>query len=211
MADLDSPQPLEHQHTELKEGSCACGQLKITMSGVPVRTSICHCYACQVYIEILSYYLSYKEYSEILKAYHIGIEKFQADSINIQKSHYENVKSSYSNLSNATKAVSDSIMEEIKGLESGLQLDINLEKKKSGEAFKSIIESGKSVNTYMKSKLEAVQNDLKAVDKHAKMAIIGKINVCSLWPYFTFLSFRPLGFMCLLVGSFTGYTVFVSQ
>jgi hypothetical protein len=30
-----------------REGSCSCGQLRVTVSGEPVRVSICHCFACQ--------------------------------------------------------------------------------------------------------------------------------------------------------------------
>ena len=30
-----------------REASCSCGQLRVTVSGDPVRVSICHCLACQ--------------------------------------------------------------------------------------------------------------------------------------------------------------------
>lgn len=30
-----------------REGSCSCGQLRVTATGDPVRVSICHCLACQ--------------------------------------------------------------------------------------------------------------------------------------------------------------------
>lgn len=28
-------------------GSCRCGQLRVTVSGEPIRISVCHCLACQ--------------------------------------------------------------------------------------------------------------------------------------------------------------------
>ena len=31
----------------LRSASCSCGQLHLTVSGEPVRISICHCLACQ--------------------------------------------------------------------------------------------------------------------------------------------------------------------
>jgi hypothetical protein len=30
-----------------REASCSCGQLRVSVSGEPVRVSICHCLACQ--------------------------------------------------------------------------------------------------------------------------------------------------------------------
>jgi hypothetical protein len=30
-----------------REASCSCGQLRVVVSGDPVRVSICHCLACQ--------------------------------------------------------------------------------------------------------------------------------------------------------------------
>jgi hypothetical protein len=30
-----------------REASCSCGQLRVTVTGDPVRVSICHCLACQ--------------------------------------------------------------------------------------------------------------------------------------------------------------------
>ncbi len=30
-----------------REASCACGQLRVTTTGEPVRVSVCHCFACQ--------------------------------------------------------------------------------------------------------------------------------------------------------------------
>jgi hypothetical protein len=30
-----------------REASCSCGQLRVTVSGDPVRVSVCHCLACQ--------------------------------------------------------------------------------------------------------------------------------------------------------------------
>ena len=31
----------------MREAACACGQLRVTTSGDPVRISMCHCLACQ--------------------------------------------------------------------------------------------------------------------------------------------------------------------
>src|ERR1700753_2390407 len=30
-----------------REASCSCGQLRLTVSGDPLRVSVCHCLACQ--------------------------------------------------------------------------------------------------------------------------------------------------------------------
>jgi hypothetical protein len=31
----------------MREASCSCGQLRVTVEGEPVRVSVCHCLACQ--------------------------------------------------------------------------------------------------------------------------------------------------------------------
>ncbi|HEY2034677.1 MAG TPA: GFA family protein [Rhizomicrobium sp.] len=31
----------------VRKASCSCGQLRVTVTGDPVRISICHCFACQ--------------------------------------------------------------------------------------------------------------------------------------------------------------------
>jgi hypothetical protein len=31
----------------IRQASCSCGQLRLTVEGEPVRISICHCFACQ--------------------------------------------------------------------------------------------------------------------------------------------------------------------
>lgn len=34
-------------HTTSRTAACSCGQLSATVSGEPIRVSICHCLACQ--------------------------------------------------------------------------------------------------------------------------------------------------------------------
>ena len=131
--------------------------------------------------EILDYYLTNQEYEAIQKVYHVGVEKFQLESMNVQKSSFESIKNNYANLASSIQTVNDSTMEEIKGFESGLQLDINLDKKKSSEALKSVNETSKQAQDYLKSKLSEVEKDLDAVDRHAKRAILGKNQSSDEW------------------------------
>jgi Protein of unknown function (DUF1640) len=123
--------------------------------------------------ELNSFYLTLNEYDMILKVYHNGIEKFFTDSQTIQKSHFESVRNSYAHLSTSTASVHELIMEEIKGLESGMLLDMNLEKKKTNEALNTVNELSARSDGYMKKKMDDVKSDLTFVEKHARTAIIG--------------------------------------
>lgn len=130
--------------------------------------------------ELSNFYLSLNEYDEILKMYHHHIERFHHDSQTIQSTHHDSERGSYSALSTNVQHVSEMVMEEIKALESGLQLDVSLEKKKTDESLKNILDSANEADVYMKNKLQGVQNDLKSVETHARSAIVGFISILSL-------------------------------
>jgi hypothetical protein len=140
--------------------------------------------------ELSRFYLSTQEYEEILNMYHHHIERFHHDSQAIQSTHHEAERASYHTLSSNIQNASDAVMEEIKGLESGLQLDVSLEKKKIDEALKGITDTAKEADAYMKNKLQGVKEDLKSVESHARTAI--------------------LGFVCILSISFIGYNLALS-
>ena len=89
--------------------------------------------------ELTNYYLAKQEYDSILKIYHSGTDRFHADSMAIQKGHFENVRQHYDQLKETFESVRGGIMEQVKALESGLQLDINLEKKKVAESTKVLM------------------------------------------------------------------------
>ena len=38
---------IPEQPTAIRHAECSCGQLRVTVSGDPVRISMCHCLACQ--------------------------------------------------------------------------------------------------------------------------------------------------------------------
>jgi hypothetical protein len=130
--------------------------------------------------ELCRFYLSSKEYEEILNMYHHHIERFHHDSQTIQSTHHEAERESYKTLSSNVQNVSDAVMEEIKALESGLQLDVSLERKKTDEALKGIMDTAKESEAYMKTKLQGVQNDLKSVETHARTAIIGFVSILAI-------------------------------
>lgn len=130
--------------------------------------------------ELSSFYLSLNEYDEILKMYHHHIERFHHDSQTIQSTHHDSERASYSALSDNVQQVSEVVMEEIKALESGLQLDVSLEKKKTDESLKNILDDANEADVYMKNKLQGVQNDLKSVETHARSAIVGFISILTL-------------------------------
>jgi hypothetical protein len=39
--------PFQGEETMVQQGSCSCGQLRVSCRGEPVRISICHCLDCQ--------------------------------------------------------------------------------------------------------------------------------------------------------------------
>lgn len=131
--------------------------------------------------ELEKYYLTATEYDAITKVYNSGVERFFIESQSIQKAHDESVRSSYANLSQSTANVNSAIFEETKGLESGVQLDINLEKKKTAEGLATISDKASHVDKYLESKVKAVKSDLTLLEKNAKFSLLGivfALNYC---------------------------------
>jgi hypothetical protein len=124
--------------------------------------------------ELTNYYLSRQEYESILKIYHAGIDRFHSDSVSIQKGHFESVRKQYDQLSQTFESVRAGIMEQVKGLESGLQLDISLEKKKVSESTKSMMGLAEEAERDTHFKLNQVLTAIRRIGQQSTLLMAGK-------------------------------------
>ena len=124
--------------------------------------------------EIKKSYLTKDEYDSILKAYNSGIDRFFIENQSVQKHSDESVQEGYANLIQRSSALNASIIEEIKNYESGIQLDINLEKKKQQEFVSKLDDQASDIEKYMKSSIENVRQKLTGLEQNGKYAIFGK-------------------------------------
>lgn len=124
--------------------------------------------------EIRESYLTKDEYNSILKAYNSGIDRFFIENQSVQKNSDESVQEGYSNLIQRSSALNSSIIEEIKSYESGIQLDINLEKKKQQEFVSKLNAQASNIDKYMTTSVENVRQKLTGLEQSGKYAVFGK-------------------------------------
>lgn len=130
--------------------------------------------------QLSKFYLTREEYERLLQIYHSGIDRFYADSTAIQRGHFESVRKQYDILSEQTvENVNAGIIDQVKALESGLQLDINLEKKKIGESLKLIQSLAEKAEQETQTKLHQVLFNITNIGKQATLVIAGGSNTSS--------------------------------
>lgn len=117
------------------------------------------------------------EYEKSFSYYHSNMIKFKELSDLTEKLHFDSCQNDYSALAIEMGKVEAAVKEEGKKVESGIQLDINLEKKRAKEGLLMLEDKSKDSNEYQGNKIGIIQKDLNDLGKHAGVAIGGILLV----------------------------------
>jgi hypothetical protein len=115
-----------------------------------------------------------EKYEEILKSLKKDIELLQSDVKNKSKMNNDAVKGLFERLSADLDRVRSHMTDSCKQFESGLELDVNLEKHKTLENIKLLEEKVNAVPYYWNKKLQKVGHQLMKVKRVAKIVPVSK-------------------------------------
>lgn len=130
-------------------------------------------------------YLSGRDYFHLMKKYEDSINSFRQTIFTNQQDLIQSIRQDYTSLDQEIGQTQHSLLNDTKQLESGIQLDLNMEVKRRHEAREEIDRKAESLAAYANEQLERVQEDLAAVSKQARSAIIafGSVAFMSLVMY----------------------------
>lgn len=126
-----------------------------------------------------------KEYLQLMKKYEESIGSFQQNLMTTQQDIVQTLREDYTALDQEIAQTQVNSMNEIKQLEAGIQLDLNMEVKRRAEAREEIDLKADMAGGYSDGQIGSIQEDLALVSKQARSAIItfGSVAFISLVLY----------------------------
>jgi uncharacterized membrane-anchored protein YhcB (DUF1043 family) len=120
-----------------------------------------------------------------MKKYEEGIGTFRHSLMSTQQDIVQTLKQDYTALDQEVAQTQVNVLNEIKQLESGIQLDLNMEVKRRAEARVETDVKTELTGRYTDEQLGSIQEDLAVVSKQARSAIItfGSVAFLSLLLY----------------------------
>lgn len=130
-------------------------------------------------------YLAGRDYFQLIKKYEDSINSFRQTIFTNQQDLMQSIHQDYTGLDQEIGQTQHSLLNDTKQLESGIQLDLNMEVKRRHEAREEIVKKAESIAAYADEQLETIQADLTTVSKQARSAIIafGSVAFVSLVIY----------------------------
>lgn len=121
----------------------------------------------------------------MMKKYEEDIGTFRQSLMSTQQDIVQTLKQDYTALDQEIAQTQVNVLNEIKQLESGIQLDLNMEVKRRAEAREETDLKTEMAGRYTDEQLSSIQEDLAVVSKQARSAIItfGSVAFLSLLLY----------------------------
>lgn len=126
-----------------------------------------------------------RDYLQLMKKYEESIGSFRQTLMSAQQDIVQTLQQDYTALDQEISQTQMNALNEIKQLESGIQLDLNMEVKRRAEAREEIDLKTEMAGGYSDEQLGSIQEDLSVVSKQARSAIImfGSVAFISLLLY----------------------------
>ena len=117
------------------------------------------------------------EYHQIIQTYRSNLQSFHQESLSHAQRHLASLKNDADFIQAELGRTRVRIGEEAQQLESGLSLDVSLEKKRRGEAAEEMEVRALSVSAYVGERVKEIEEGLVQVSKHARIAIAGTLII----------------------------------
>jgi len=120
-----------------------------------------------------------------MKKYEESINSFRQNIFASQNEIMQGIRQNFAALDQELAQTQQTALNDTKQLESGIQLDLNMEVKRRAEAKEEIDRRTEAIAAYASEQLETIQEDLAIVSKRARSAIIafGSVAFLSLLLY----------------------------
>lgn len=130
-------------------------------------------------------YLSGKDYVQLMKRYEETISSFRHNMSASQADFIQTLRNDYAALHQEIAQTQVDGKHENRQLESGMQLDLNLEEKRRSESKGEIDQKAAGIEGYAEERITEIQEDLSTVSKQARSAIFafGSVALASLVMY----------------------------
>jgi len=107
-----------------------------------------------------------------MKKYGESINGFRQHILTSQQEQTQGLRQDYTSLEQEIQQTSHHILNETKQLESGIQLDLNMEGKRRAEAKEEISCKTEALGQYTDEQLKIIDSDLQSVSKQARSAVM---------------------------------------
>lgn len=151
--------------------------------------SSCALSAGRIYEKSLSF-LPGEDYMRTMRKYEDSLNGFRQAIFLAQKEHMEGLREDFAELDQEMAQTKARLTEERRQLESGIQLDLNIEGKRRQEARVDLERRIAETATYEEAKMTELKAGLEQISLQAKAAIAGRppychalVTFCSVWCY----------------------------